>query len=137
DRAQRRSQRSAARRLALSGGFTVLVLGGIAAGGGVGYAAHVVAESATVLKTHVFHITETKTVAPKVHTQTPAFDQYGNPSTTTTSSGGGGGGGGGGTATTTSAAPTTTTPTTTESTTTPTPVQVATGGTVVVSSKDG
>lgn len=103
--------RAGLRRSVVAVSFTVLVLAGLAAGGGIGYAAHLVAEPVVAVKVHVLRIQSAQ--PPSVRRFSAAISQYG-------------GGGGGGTTTTT----TTTTPPPPPPPTTPPGFQLSKGVTV-------
>ncbi len=63
------------RRSLVAVAFTVLVLGGLAAGGGVSYAAHLVSDSVVAVKAHVVKLNATH--PPTVRRFSAAISQYG------------------------------------------------------------
>lgn len=65
------------RRHIIAIAFSVLVLGGLSAGGGVGYAAHLLSSSAVSVKAHVAKLATTH--APSIRRDSAAIAQYGAP----------------------------------------------------------
>ncbi len=75
EQAPRPTRRGVFHKSALAGAFTALVLAGLAAGGGIGYAAHLVSSSVVAVKVHVLEIQTTS--APSVRRNSAAIAQYG------------------------------------------------------------